>query len=72
MGVFSPFVTLAGLKSQPGVAVKVLQKQNCDYMIKVSARSAKLKFQPAFIKRARIFNSVKRAENSHIIANHNF
>ena len=69
MGVFSPFVTLAGLKSQPGAAVRVLQKRSCNYMIKISARFAELKFQPAFIKLARISSSFKRAKNFHVIAN---
>ena len=37
MGVFSTFVTFIGLKSQPGVSVRVLEKRSCDYRIKISA-----------------------------------
>ena len=69
MGVFGPFVTFVGLKSQPGVSVRVFEKRSCDYMIKISARFAELIFQPAFIKRARIYSSIKRAKNFHVIAN---
>ena len=68
---FSPFVTLAELKSQPGVAIKVMQKQSCDYVIKVSARPGGLKSQPAFNKRPGIFISAKRAEKFHVIASQN-
>ena len=56
---FSPFVTLAGLKTQPGVAVKVLQKTE----LRLHEKS--------FSKRAGIFISVKLAEKIHIIAKQN-
>ena len=38
-------------------------------MTKLSARFAELKFQPAFIARARICSWFKRAKNFHVIAN---
>ena len=56
---FSPFVTLTGLKSQLGAAVGVLKKRSFDYMMKVSARFSGMKFQPAFIKRARYYRKSK-------------
>ena len=59
MGHFSQFVTFSTLKVDVGVVVRILKKQICNYMLKVSAHFYRLTTHLSFYNWARAFQIIK-------------
>ena len=59
MGHFSQFVTFSTLKVDVGVVVRILKKQICNYMLKVSVHFYWLTTHLFFYNWARAFQIIK-------------